>query len=435
MPNFRKVLLLVGLFIFVLVLSGCQLIGGKDKEKTVTLKYWGLWEQAPTINTLISEYKKIKPNVTISYEKKSPQQYRESITTQIDAGKGPDIFRFHNTWVPMLKDQLAPVPAGILSASDFKKNFYPTVFFDLRNSNKEFVGIPLEIDGLALFWNVDIFKAVGLTSPPATWIELENNAKLLTVRDASGKIRTAGSAMGVATNVDHFSDILGLMILQNGGDPKNPSDKKSQDAIEYYLKFAKGEGRVWDELMPASTTAFAGGNLAMYFGPSWRAIEFKNLNPTLNFKVAPVPQLPGGKVAWASYWVEGVSAQSPNSKEAWEFVKFLQEDTNLVKFYAEAAKSPGRFFGEPYPKVSLALKLSLDPLIGAIISQAPYMKSFPMASRTFDNGLNDQIIKAYEDAVNSINQGTATKSALETATKNIVNIYTRYTSSTSTTKK
>ncbi len=409
------------------VLAGCTLIPGLKKQESVTLRYWGLWESATTVNQIIADYKKIKPNVEIIYEKKSPQQYREALVNQTQQGKGPDIFRFHNTWTPMIESILSPVPSSVVSQSEFKKNFYPTVISDIRNSQKQFVGVPLEVDGLGLFWNEDILKAAGITAPPSTWQELAQIAAALTVRDQAGNIQTAGVALGTASNVDHFSDILGLMILQNGGDPKLPTDKASADALEYYASFAKGNNRVWDETLPSSTVAFAGANVAMYFAPSWRAIEIKNANPLLRFRVAPVPQLEGGKVAWASYWVEGVSAKSPHQQEAWEFVKYLVQDDTLVKFYGEAAKSPGRFFGEPYPKVSMAPKLASDPVVGAFIADAPYMRSFPMASRTFDNGLNDQIIKAYEDAVNSVAKGNTPKGALEIAAKNIGTVLSRFT--------
>ena len=423
----RKRILLTVLFTVIgIILAGCSLLPFKKEPEAVTLKYWGLWENADTINQVVNDYKKLKPNINIVYEKKSPQQYRESLQNQIEVGKGPDLFRFHNTWTPVLKNELDSVPSDLVSTSDFKKNFYPAVFFDLRNSENKFVGVPLEIDGLGLFWNEDIFKAAGIARPPQSWTELSQTAAQLTVRDTAGNIRTAGVALGTAGNVDHFSDILGLMILQNGGDLKSPTDKQSADALEYFANFAKGPNHVWDETMPSSTIAFAGGNLAMYFAPSWRAMEIKQVNPLLNFQVAPVPQLEGGKVAWASYWAEGVSAKSTHKKEAWEFIKFMQEDENLIKLYSEASRTPGRFFGEPYPKVSLATKLQSDPIVGAYVKDAPFMRSFPMASRTFDNGLNDQIIKAYEDAVNKVANGAMAKTALETTAKNVATILSRF---------
>ncbi|OGD94520.1 hypothetical protein A2697_05620 [Candidatus Curtissbacteria bacterium RIFCSPHIGHO2_01_FULL_41_44] len=417
---------LTSLLILIIFLSGCSLLPGAKQEKIVTLKYWGLWEPATTVNQIIDDYKKIKPNVNIVYEKKSRDQYREAIENQIQAGKGPDIFLFHNTWTPMLKEELVPVPANIISASEFKKDFYPTALLDLRNSDKKFVGVPLEIDGLGLYWNEDIFKAAGIARPPGSWEELARVAAKLTVSDTAGNIKTAGIALGTASNVDHFSDILGWMIMQNGGDLKSPTDKQSADALEYYVNFTKGPNRVWDETLPPSTVAFAGGNLAMYLAPSWRAIEIKSANPLLRFKIASLPQLVGGKTTWASYWSVGVSTKSQHQQEAWEFIKYLQEEQTLIKLYSEAAKSPNRFFGEPYPKVSMAQKLAQDPIVGAYIQDAPYMRSFPMASRTFDNGLNDQIIKAYEDSVNSVNRGTPAQTALQTTAKNVTQTLTRF---------
>src|SRR3989344_2651938 len=344
--------------VFALILSGCSLIPGVKNQGEVTLTYWGLWESAVNVNQIISDYQKDHPNVTVVYEKKAHQQYRESLQSQIELGKGPDIFRFHNTWVPMLDGVLSEVPSDVVSSKEFRENFYPTVSLDLRNSQKKFVGVPLEIDGLGLFWNEEIFNAAGITAPPKTWQEVVDDASKLTVRGPSGSITTAGIALGTASNVDHFSDILGLMIIQNGGDPKQPTDQQSADALTYYTNFARGETRVWDEAQPASTIAFAGGSLAMYFAPSWRVIEIKNANPLLNFKVASVPQLEGGKVGWATYWAEGVSTKSQEKEAAFKFVKFMQKEDTLIKLYSESAKSPGRFFGEPYPKVSMASKLA-----------------------------------------------------------------------------
>jgi len=412
--------------LFALILSGCRLIPGIQDQGQVSLTYWGLWESAVNVNQLISDYQKDHPNVTIVYEKKSHQQYRESLQSRIEAGEGPDIFRFHNTWVPMIQSALSEVPADVVSASEFRDNFYPAVSSDLRNSQKKFVGVPLEIDGLGLFWNEEIFNAAGISAPPKTWQELADIASKLTVSGPAGNITTAGVAIGTASNVDHFSDILGMMILQNGGDPKLPTGQQAADALDYFVSFARGEGRAWDSSLPSSTVAFTGGNLAMYFGPSWRAIEIRNNNPLLKFQVAPVPQLEGGKVAWASYWAEGVSAKSPHQKEAWEFVKYLQQEDVLVKLYSEAAKTPGRIFGEPYPKVSMASKIASDPILGAFIADAPYMRSAPMASRTFDNGLNDQMIKAYEDAINSVLKGSRAADELQTTAKNVETILTRF---------
>lgn len=423
-----KVFVVLFLSFFLVACKSLPTLGG---NKPVTLRYWGLWESANVMNQVINDYKKDHPNVSVVYEKKSEQQYRETLQSQIQSGKGPDLLMFHNTWVPMLTSQLSEIPADVISQADIKKQYYPVIFNDLRNSNKKFVGLPTGIDGLGLYWNEDIFKAAGISAPPSTWQELSADATKLTVKGPDGNIRTAGAALGTASNVDHFSDILGLMILQNGGDIKNPTDQRSADSLEYYTKFTKGENHVWDETQPSSTIAFVGGNLAMYFAPSWRAAEIKAANPTLNFKIAPLPQLDASstnKITWASYWAVGVSAKSENQQEAWKFVKFLEEDQNLIKIYTESSKTPQRLFGQPYPKISLAASLSSDPFVGAYVADAPYMQSFPMASRTFDNGENDEIIKAYEDAVNKNLAGVPGVEALKATATNINKTISKFSS-------
>src|SRR3989337_3364187 len=105
--------------LFALILSGCKFIPGINNQGKVSLTYWGLWESAVNVNQIISDYQKDHPNVTIVYEKKSHQQYRESLQSQIEAGEGPDIFRFHNTSVPILEDIFEPVPSDIVSPSEF----------------------------------------------------------------------------------------------------------------------------------------------------------------------------------------------------------------------------------------------------------------------------------------------------------------------------
>lgn len=421
----KNLLKILPVFIFTLitslVLSGCDLLSRFQPGQTITLKFWGLWESSTTLNEVINDYKKIKPNVSIVYEKSSPLQYRERVQSFISQDKGPDIFVFHNTWGPMLKNELAPAPQNIIAPKEVLDKFYQINYFDLKNSQNNIIGLPQGIDGLALYINEDIFKSAGIdTNFPVTWQNVARNATKLTVKNSDGNIKTAGIALGAASNVDHFSDILGLMILQNGGDVKSPVDKQSVDALDYYLSFTRFENKVWDEKLPRSTIAFAGGNLAMYIAPSWRAIEIKNANPLLKFKIVSVPQLEGGKVTWAGYWANGVSAKSKNIKEAWEFVKYLSEEQTLTKLYSEASKSPGRFFGQPFPRTSMASKLKGDPIVGAYINDAPFMRSAPMTSLTYDNGLNDQIVKAYEEAVTNALRGKGTpRSTLEIAAKSI----------------
>lgn len=388
--------------------------------KKVTLVYWGLWEPSEVMASVFKEYETANPGVTIQYQKQSPSDYRERLQTAIAGGSGPDLFRFHASWVPMLRSELSPLPNSVMSTADYQKTFYPVAAKQLT-SNGQLVGIPLMYDGLALLYNVDILRNAG-AEPPTTWSGLRTLAAQLTVKSATG-IERGGLAIGTATNVDHFSDILALLMLQNGADLSSPTSPEARDALLFYTNFAKVD-KVWDANLPNSTVAFSRGDVAMIFAPSWRIHEIKAMNPSLQFGVAPLPKLAENKMTWASYWAEGVSAQSKNKDEAWKLLKYLSSDTVMKKLYASQAGA--RTFGEPYSRVDLANSLASDQYVAPYLSDAPAAQGGFMSSATHDGGLNDQIIKYWEDAVTAVVNGKQPADVLNTVDQGVKQVLRQF---------
>lgn len=396
------------------------MVGG-GKEATVT--YWGLWEDSPVIQSVITSFQTANPKIKVQYVKQSPRQYRERLQAAITRGEGPDIFQFHNTWVPMLKNDLSPAPPTFMTAAEFGTTFYPVASADLVGGQTIY-GAPLMFDSLALFYNEDLLAAAGV-KPPTTWPELLEIVPKLTVKTDT-QIQKSAIALGTTGNVENFSDIVGLMMMQNGARLIAPTGKEAEDTLLFYRKFANPSDPVytWNETMDNSIYAFAMGKTAMILAPSWRAFDVKQINANLNFKITLAPQLPGNTINWASYWVAGVSAKSKNQAAAWTFLKYLVSRETMTKLYAEAAKT--RLFGEPYSRVDLGSTLTADPYVGAFIQQATTAKSFPLASRTFDNGINDKLIQYITDAVNAVGQGTAPAAALQTAAAGFSQVLTSY---------
>jgi len=416
-PLFLILILVVGL-VFLAIKFGLPRF---QKEKEITLVYWGLWEPESVMNQVIADWQKEHPQVKIEYSLQSKQQYRERVQSALARGEGPDIFRYHVTWLPMLKNQLDSLPAEVMSASQFETTFYPVAATQLR-SGTSYLGLPLEMDTLALFYNKEIFQTAGKT-PPTTWDELRRTAIELTTVDEAGKIQTAGVALGTTNNVEHWSDILGLMMLQNEADLANPTGSLAEDALTYYTIFNTTD-QVWDLTLPNSIMAFASGQVAMAFGFSWDVFEIKNLNPDLEFGVVKAPQLSGTNVAWASFWVEGVNNKSEYKKEAWEFLQYLASQETLTKLYQ--AESQLRLFGEPYSRVEMAEQVKSNPLTAAFVDQAPQAQTWYLCSRTDDNGINDKMINYFKDAVNAVNANQTPTEALETAASGVSQLLSQY---------
>lgn len=403
-------------------LANLHLPGFNQKEE-VSLTFWGLWEEKELMDPVILEYQKQNPQITINYERKSSVNYRTRAQTQIREGQGPDILMIHNTWLPMFKNTLAPAPADVFTQAEYKATFYPVAEQSFIDNGKIYAA-PMQIDGLALYYNEEILNGLG-GKVPENWQEFIDLATKMTVKDQSG-IKTAGAAMGTAANVDNFSDILGLLLFQQPGvNIENPASPQAAEVLRFYTSFILDpRKKTWDVNLPSSTQMFTEGRLGLYLAPSWRAHEIRQANPNLKFKIAPVPQLVGRDISWASFWGFAVPSNSKNIKEAWQFIKFLTSQQAEKLAYQEAAKI--RLFGQPYSRIDLANELKDDPLVGAFVSQGPIYKSWFLSSRTFDNGINDEMIKYWEDGVNATLQGQDPQAALQTVAKGVQQVLDKY---------
>lgn len=420
-----KRLFLIGAIILIIALVFMvvrSFATNAEAQKEVTITYWGLWESDATLRSIIADFETKNPKIKVQYIKQSPKQYRERLQSAINRGEGPDAFRFHNTWVAMLRNQLSLVPVTIMAPAEFTSTFFPVAANDLIAGQSIF-GLPLMIDGLGLYINEDLFATAGVTAP-TTWTEVIDIVPRLTVKNGS-TIVTSAIALGTATNVEHFSDILALMFLQNGASLTKLTGKEAEETLVFYKKFADASDPLytWSDGIDTSVSAFAAGRVAMILAPSWRAHDVKAINANLRFKIVPVPQLPGNSVAWASYWVEGVSSKSKYQPQAWEFIKYLTSAEGASRLYTEGSKT--RLFGEPYARVELANTIKDDSFTGAYVTQAAFARSFPLASRTFDNGINDKLIKYLEDAVNGMATNAPSK-VLETASAGFRQVLSTY---------
>lgn len=408
------IILIVALVFFLIFKFILPLFNkNKDNSEPITLNYWGLWEDSSVLQGIISDFEKQNPNIKINYRKNDKTDYRSRLAGRLlknpQVEEVPDIFRIHSSWIPMFKNDIAAVPNATLTALNFEEDFYDVYKKDLKIGNS-YYAIPLMYDGLALYYNKDLIQKGGVELPK-TWWDLKNTASKLTVRDQNGNIEIAGVALGLTENVDHWSDILGLLLKQNGADILKKSEEnneKIKDVLLYYINFYSDKNRPWDEVQPNSTDLFASGKLAFYIAPSWRVFNLDDKNPNLPFEITTIPQLPipdTGNITdihWATYWVEAVNSKSKHQAEAWKFLEFLASKESLQKMYTAASDT--RRFGEIYPRKSLGETLKNNPKLKPFIDSAEsgFTESGYLSSRTFDDGLNTELSKYFGDAINSI---------------------------------
>lgn len=420
------VLLVLGILVVLVLFVIMPFLSRSNSEEEVTLTYWGLWEADSTMESVINEFESEYPNITVEYERRDVDKYRQTLQTRIGGGDGPDVFLYHNSWVPIIVGFLSPVTSSVISPEDFENIYYPVIQKDLTLGGAVY-GIPMGIDTLALFVNDSIFEETG-ASVPKTWEDFTNVSAGVTVKDGTDAIRTYGSSLGAYDNVNRAPEILSLLFLQNRVDLLKPENTtpSMQEALRFYTDFVTGQDNietVWDTAAPPAVISFAGGNVGMYFGYSWDIFTIKQLSPDLRFSVHPVPKLQED-LTIASYWVNGVSSKTTHPEEAQLFLAFLARKETQEKLYAESSKT--RLFGLPPARRDMADLVKDNPFVYPFVQQAEAAESSYFVSDTFDDGLNNQMNAYLGNAVRSVLGNTSVESATETLVSGMNEVMGQY---------
>jgi multiple sugar transport system substrate-binding protein len=368
-----------------------------------------------------SEFEATNPGINIELSQQTFSNYESRLFTRLQQATGneepaPDIFRIHNTWTPKYYSYLAPMPADIMSVEEYQQKFYPTALNDFTAKNGNIYAIPLEIDGLMVFYNKQLLAEEGMTEPPEDWDSFFELARDLTKRDASGRILQAGVAIGTSRNIMHSAEILAYMlalediqVMDQTRTHISLNTPRVQRVFETYTNFAKGDNALWSPSLRSDLEMFFTGDLAMMIAPSWRAFDIIQAAPRIEFDTAPLPQLLANEkdIYYATYWGDAVNRTSANPLAAWKFIAFLAQKEQQMKLYSNASQI--RAFGEPYSLVELNSEMLNKPYVSAIAQMAPNMRSYPWGDETLVNS-------AINTAITDIIEGRSdVDSALEDA--------------------
>lgn len=416
-----KILILLLAIIFMA--QSCNLLGRPKQGQQIQLTWWKPFDDPRIVQPLIEEFQKANPNIRINYVQKDIETYEDELIDALASGQGPDIFSIHNDWLPKHKGKITPAGQNFWSLREFKENFVEVASFDLVSEDKIYAA-PLAIDILALYYNKDMLASSGIARPPATWEELVRAVSKLVRQDKQGNFERQAVALGTVDNINRATDILSLLMLQNGTifyspgqsyanlgqtvrDPTGNVFNPAAVALEFYTQFANPAKvtYTWNNRSNYSIDAFAGGQVAMIFSYSYLRETLASKGPFLNYAISAVPQIEllKNKVNFANYWAETVSKQSKEADAAWQFLKFITSKEVLPKYTETQKRASSR--------IDVLEKQISDPEIGVFAENALSAKSFykPQSDALesiFAQMINDVVLRniSAESAVAAANQ-------------------------------
>jgi multiple sugar transport system substrate-binding protein len=333
-------------------------IGAAEAQK---LTVWSGYPELEPFYRHVADGMKAKfPNLEVSVEAIPLREHEKRVALALASGGNQALVielgassagRYLNN------DLLPKAPANVAAFVNDPANF--TAFFSERASLGGAVyGAPLFHGQVSLFYNLDMFKAAGLTKPPATMDEYNADAEKLTQRDASGKATVSGWSMRLSGGGQGVAEKFWINLFQHGGNiltrttdgkwKATLANEAGRNALKQYLVNIHKTKTVSPE-MPADAEAFERGQTAMFIRESWVIGDIAKKAPNLHYATAPLPR--GSMSVPVNLYV---SAKGAEAEAGWAFALAADEPDNQIWMLKNVGWLPNRA-GVDYSTVTAAV--------------------------------------------------------------------------------
>ncbi|MDR0585151.1 MAG: extracellular solute-binding protein [Treponema sp.] len=339
---------IIGVTIGVALLTGVFARGAGQSAPGTTELYMFVSqpEYADAIRSLIAEYKKVAPNVTINYET-TQDSYPAMLKTKLNSGDVPDIFTStagaeidsYREYSMNLQGQ--PVASAMIDAvaDGFKS----------MSDNTGPYGFAIKGNFFGILYNRDIFEKAGIAEFPRTLDELEaacQKISALGVKPFTSGFgewwvfkHTAMNFFGTAGN-----DPVALVKKFEKGEAKISDYPRLYNDLFRYIDLVKkyGDDKPLETTLDREIAAFANGQAAMTNGQgAWIEEDSLKINPRLRIGFAgyPVSSNPADcKVVTGADQAMRVSNKSKHQKELLDFVNWWYTSDYGKSWFANVAK-------------------------------------------------------------------------------------------------
>lgn len=338
--KFKLVLSVIfGFFILIGLIAFSTYRSSNPANTAATINIWGTVDKT-IFDSYLTKYKQDNSlQFNLAYTFKSLDTIDASLVEAIATGKAPDAILIPQTLEKRYLDKVYLITA--INARDFQDTFIQES--DLYMQPGGMFAIPFFVDPLVMYWNKDTFSSAGIATPPTQWTQFPQLAQKLSESDNSSTIKKSAVALGEFQNINNAKAILSTLIMQagspivsenNGVFRSALSSKSATDvlipansALQFYTDYSNPQKVVysWNRSLPSSKSFFLSEDLAMYFGFASEIKDIKDKNPNLNFDIAMVPQVIGGKskITYGNIYGFSILKSSQNVNDTYGIISLL----------------------------------------------------------------------------------------------------------------
>ena len=151
---------------------------GTDSSDTTVVKFWSFHAggEAEFLENVVKEYNAAHDDVQIEHTVVNQSDYTTTlIPTAYANGEAPDILYVEPATFTKYAEKGMLADLSPYYTDELKADILPSALEAVTMDNKIYA-LPIEMETLGLFYNVDMLKDAGI-NPPATWDELYDAAK------------------------------------------------------------------------------------------------------------------------------------------------------------------------------------------------------------------------------------------------------------------
>ena len=360
------------------LLAGCA---GRGGDGTVRLEGWDY--EAQLVQRNVDRFTRLDPDVPVSYTPITSAQFIQKITAEFLGGGGPDVLYMYDDSLAGSVDAeyLQPLD-GIAGVDAVYDAIYPSNAAAMTYQGKRW-GLPYYTDMQALVYNAEILDKAGISAPPASLDELEQQAL---------RIKRAGLLqypLGVPAQLADTAALwLWALVFANGSDlfdhDLQPRMSPLTGVFEWVRRVSR-QSKVLDpacvQLLPVPMdNAVMAGRYAFVLAPRYSLRTYNDPAQSKTagkIKMAPVPSLDGrGQGTVSSTRMYCLNASTRFRDKAIRLLEYLGGFDSTGLPYTAKYWFVQRGLGFPFrslatdPDVLAVLRKFVDPVVYASLAQA-----------------------------------------------------------------
>jgi len=306
----------------------------------VSLTFWHTFStgEANLLKRYVDEYTTANPNVHVDLVSIPYSQRPTKIPTALQTNSLPDLIRadYPFQWYLARANALAPLDDA-LAGWEMRDAIDPIAWDDVTWEGRV-VGIPQARFSNLPVYNVDRFRAVGLSDFPGTWDELRDACKELT---GNGRYATAAQfAEDISWDFIPLVEQAGGRAFDADGNPAMNSDAGVQ-ALEYLLELTQYMPRgianfTYDDV----DAALKNQSIAWYGAGSWVLGDYRAAKVPFEIRLATWPSGPGGGGSLTNHTFYLVTKSSKHQADATRLAQFLTDRRHALRWAKTLEQEP-----------------------------------------------------------------------------------------------